>query len=79
MEEYRFFSRKQGFKTDKEYQYKYYMSPIIKMRRDIGDNLVGLTGKEILEFYNIPNAKKALNWYFYKANINIGAGPYYYD
>lgn len=79
MEDYRFFSRKQGFQTDKEYEYKYYTSPIIRIRKDIGDSLVGLTGREILGKWNIPYVKRALNWYFYPANTNIGSGPYFYN
>lgn len=79
MEEYRFFSRKQGFICDKKYQYKYFNSRVIKLEKHIGDNLIGLTGKEILEFLDLHNAKENLNWYFYPKNINIGAGPYYYN
>ena len=78
MESYRFYSRKQGWITT-DYQYKYFYSQIIILDKKIGDELIGMNGKEIYEKH--PDIKLAKVWdngYFYPINVNIGCGPWHY-
>ena len=79
MESYRFYSRKQGLLSDEVPKYKYYTSSIIEFEKDVGNKLIGLTGKEILEIH--PELKEAQvyeRWYFYPIDVNIGCGPWHY-
>ena len=79
MKSYRFYSRKQGLVSDEVQKYKYYTSSIIKLDKDVGDKLVGLSGKEILEIHpEIKVTQGYERWYFYPIDVNIGCGPWYY-
>jgi len=77
---YRFYSRKQGLLSDEVENYKYYTSSIIEINKDIGDKLIGLSGKEIMEIHpEIIESMRYKGWYFYDINVNIGCGSYYYN
>ena len=77
---YRFYSRKQGLLSDEVENYKYYTSSIIEINKNIGDKLIGLSGKEIMEIYpKIKESMKYEGWYFYDIDINIGCGSFYYN
>jgi hypothetical protein len=79
MESYRFYSRKQGFLSDEVPKYKYYTSHIIELENNVGDKLVGLSGKEIFKIYpKMKDAQTWKRWYFYPIDVNIGCGPWHY-
>ena len=76
---YRFYSRMQGFLSNEVKKYKYYTSSIIELNKDIGDKLIGLSGKDIIEIYpEMKEAYKYKGWYFYDINVDIGCGSCYY-
>ena len=80
MKLYRFYSRKQGLLSDEVPNYKFYTSSIIELEKDIGDKLIGLSGKEIkLKNPEIKEAHRYDGWYFYDIDINIGCGSFYYN
>jgi len=77
---YRFYSRKQGLLSDEVENYKYYTSSIIEINKNIGDKLIGLSGKEIMVIHpEITESRRYEGWYFYDINVNIGCGSYYYN
>ena len=79
MKSYRFYSRKQGLISDEVQQYKYYTSSVIKLDEDIGDKLIGLSGKEIKVINpEIKEAQGYEGWYFSNIDVNIGCGPWHY-
>ena len=83
MNQYRFYSRKQGW-SNSEYCSKFYNTGIIFLDKYIGSKIVGQIGKEILKNNNINNkkllqyAKIYYDWYFYNSSINIGCSTEYY-
>ena len=80
MKLYRFYSRKQGLLSDEVPNYKFYTSSIIELEKDIGDKLIGLSGKEIkLIKPEIKEAYRYDGWYFYDIDVNIGCGSFYYN
>ena len=80
MKLYRFYSRKQGLLSDEVPNYKFYTSSIIELEEDIGDKLIGLSGKEIITIHpEIKDALRYYGWYFYNIDINIGCGSFHYN
>ena len=52
---------------------------IIELENNVGDKLVGLSGKEIFKIYpKMKDAQTWKRWYFYPIDVNIGCGPWHY-
>ena len=81
--QYRFYSRKQGW-IGSNLNSKYFYTDIITIKKNIGNQLEGMTGKEIVDSKITSDtslmkfAKIYSDWYFYHSTIKIGCSTEYY-